>query len=126
MGLNQSAILHLEATASGEEEGKGKAAVCSFVCERVDQLLGDRLRKIILFGSRAREDSHKESDYDFLIVGDFVEPSWPKRAIEISKYVGYFGYAIDYLALTEEEYENKLLIRDAIKKEGVVLYERGH
>jgi predicted nucleotidyltransferase len=34
----------------------------------VSQLYGDRLAKIILYGSYARGDAHEESDIDFLVV----------------------------------------------------------
>ncbi len=33
-------------------------------------LLGDRLKELWLFGSRARGDHHEDSDYDILIVAD--------------------------------------------------------
>jgi len=36
------------------------------------------LHAVILFGSRARGDAHKYSDYDLLIIGDFKE-SFRKR-----------------------------------------------
>jgi predicted nucleotidyltransferase len=36
----------------------------------LEKLYGNRLRKVILYGSRARGDAHEESDYDFLAVLD--------------------------------------------------------
>lgn len=33
-------------------------------------LLGDRVRRVVLFGSRARGDATEESDYDVLVVVD--------------------------------------------------------
>lgn len=35
-------------------------------------LYGDRLRTVVLFGSRARGDAHAESDMDLLVVLDEV------------------------------------------------------
>ena len=32
--------------------------------------LGDRIRSVILFGSRARGDAHENSDYDIVVVVD--------------------------------------------------------
>lgn len=34
----------------------------------LQDLYGDRLAKVILYGSRARGDFHEESDWDFLVV----------------------------------------------------------
>jgi predicted nucleotidyltransferase len=38
--------------------------------QRLKQSLGNRLKEIILFGSRARGDWEEGSDYDFLIIVD--------------------------------------------------------
>jgi predicted nucleotidyltransferase len=65
----------------------------------VSQLYGDRLAKIILYGSYARGDAHGESDIDFLVVlkddslrtlseiiqmGAVVSPLILKHNVEIS------------------------------------------
>ena len=39
-----------------------------FYSRRLRETLGDNIKKIILFGSRARGDFHEGSDYDFVIV----------------------------------------------------------
>ena len=38
--------------------------------QKLRQHLGDRLKEVILFGSRARGDWEEGSDYDFLIIVD--------------------------------------------------------
>jgi predicted nucleotidyltransferase len=45
-----------------------KNAVAKAVKERLLALYGDRLAKVILYGSYARGDFHEESDIDFLVV----------------------------------------------------------
>ena len=35
--------------------------------ERVTEAIGDRLDRIVLFGSRARGDAEEDSDFDFLV-----------------------------------------------------------
>lgn len=40
------------------------------------ELYGERLRKVLLFGSWARGDAHPESDIDLLVVLDRVESPW--------------------------------------------------
>jgi predicted nucleotidyltransferase len=43
--------------------------------EAINQKFGPHLKKIILFGSRAREDNEADSDYDCLLVFDEVSPT---------------------------------------------------
>ncbi|XEC95251.1 nucleotidyltransferase domain-containing protein [Paenibacillus tarimensis] len=100
--------------------------VATEVSEKIKIALGDQLQKVVLFGSRARGDSESSSDFDFLIIANFEDQSWPKRSLKIRKAVGYFGESVDYLPVTEEEFKNKILIRKTIEEEGVVLYERRH
>lgn len=33
----------------------------------LDQLYGDRVERVVLFGSRARGDAHDDSDYDIAV-----------------------------------------------------------
>jgi predicted nucleotidyltransferase len=51
-------------------------AVAAAVAERLKQLYGDRLRQVVLFGSRAREDAHPESDLDLIVVLDECSSPW--------------------------------------------------
>ena len=45
-----------------------KNAIAQAVKEQLQLLYGDRLAKVILYGSYARGDFHEESDIDFLVV----------------------------------------------------------
>lgn len=45
-----------------------KEAVIQAVKKELQALYGDRLAKLILYGSYARGDFHEESDMDFLVV----------------------------------------------------------
>jgi uncharacterized protein len=47
-------------------------AVVARVRAELEAVFGDRLRQLILFGSRARGDAREESDYDFVAVLDEV------------------------------------------------------
>lgn len=46
------------------------------VAEDLRRLYGDRLRRVLLFGSWARGDAHPESDIDLLVVLDRVDSPW--------------------------------------------------
>lgn len=99
------------------------------IAKRIHGLLGDKLQRVVLFGSRARGDFHEDSDYDFVIIADFDEPSWPKRAVDISRFVKAereLRIPVDYIPVTEWEFENKFLLQRTVKEEGVVLFERGN
>jgi uncharacterized protein len=42
--------------------------VLAIVREEVPKLYGERLKRLMLYGSRARGDEHAESDYDILVL----------------------------------------------------------
>lgn len=42
--------------------------VLTLIREEVPKLYGDRLKRLMLYGSRARGDEHEESDYDILVL----------------------------------------------------------
>jgi predicted nucleotidyltransferase len=46
------------------------------VARDLRRLYGDRLRRVVLFGSWARGDAHPESDLDLLVVLDRVDSAW--------------------------------------------------
>ena len=81
------------------------------------------LHAVILFGSRARGDAHKFSDYDLLIIGDFKE-SFRKRwdwVIRLTPDV-----STDLFCLTPREFSDlfddfNITAIDATG-EGIVLY----
>jgi len=49
------------------------------VAQDLRRLYGDRLRKVVLFGSWARGDAHPESDIDVLVVLDRVDSWWKEH-----------------------------------------------
>jgi hypothetical protein len=97
---------------------------------RIANKFASRIRKtysperIILFGSRARGDNFKTSDFDFIIVSDkFRDTPFLHRPSEI---YDFWDEAVDLEAIcyTPEEFARKLrqygIVRTAIR-EGVEL-----
>lgn len=83
--------------------------------------------KVILFGSRARKENNKNSDYDVLVVIDKVltpEEKMPYRT-QIRKSLLSYGILSDILIQSEQEIDKKIHLTGHIVKtilaEGVVL-----
>jgi predicted nucleotidyltransferase len=83
--------------------------------------------KIILFGSRAKGDSHEQSDVDLLIVKPSQEAGH-RRVGEAYKALSGIGVPKDILWYTPEEIEEwsevKYHVATRATKEGRVLYEK--
>lgn len=82
--------------------------------------------RIVLFGSRARGDSHSDSDYDLLVVLD-TNRSRRERTAIVQEALGDTLHPVDVLVLTPSEFARQ---RDdvgttayRIQREGYVLYE---
>ena len=83
--------------------------------------------KIILFGSRARGDFKKNSDYDLMVLKTDV-PHRRKMAQDIEMHLYPLPTPTDIIVETPAHYEelthNKFMIYKEIKKEGKVIYEK--
>ncbi|HEX3984661.1 MAG TPA: nucleotidyltransferase domain-containing protein [Acidisoma sp.] len=58
------------------------AAVADPILKRfraaLDELYGDRIERVVLFGSRARGDAHEDSDYDVAVFLKDLTDRWPE------------------------------------------------
>lgn len=77
----------------------------------IDQLrkhFGRNLKKIILFGSRARGDHSEESDYDLLVILEKVTPEIKKHVDEIEDQMLFsHGALFSTFLFTPEELEER-------------------
>ncbi len=77
----------------------------------IDQLknrFGKNLKKIILFGSRARGDHSEESDYDLLLIFEKVTPEMKKYVDEIEDEMLFSqGALFSTFLFTPEELEER-------------------
>ena len=59
--------------------------------------LGDKLDKVILYGSYAREDSSNDSDIDIMILADITREDCWKERTKISRLTGWLDLEYDVL-----------------------------
>lgn len=90
---------------------------------RVD---GKRIRKIILFGSRARGDARSDSDYDLLVVLRDIAPE-ERQSYRLALYDALQGTGAEPWVMSEEEFEETKGVIGGLAHpawtEGVLLYE---
>jgi uncharacterized protein len=84
-------------------------------------------KKIIMFGSYAREEANEHSDLDLLVIEQGVVDRG-KEMIKIRNAIGDIGVGVDVLVYSEEhvnewEHVRSTLIHQALK-EGKILYEK--
>ena len=94
-------------------------------------LFGNRLKKIILYGSYARDKQTKESDIDFFVLVDDSEENLRKSRYRVADVMTKLSLNYDVLiSITEEtldrfmEYSEILPFYKNIKDEGVTIYGR--
>ncbi|HIG94197.1 MAG TPA: nucleotidyltransferase domain-containing protein [Nanoarchaeota archaeon] len=80
------------------------------------------ITKMLLFGSRARRDENKWSDFDLIIVSDnFQNKDTLHRPFELYDYWD-LDYPVDFICYTPKEYnklKNKMAILKNALKEGI-------
>ena len=81
------------------------------------------VEKIILFGSRARGDTHENSDYDFLVIMSTDEKPI-RRGFPVRQVGRIPGIPMDFLVRTPSEWERGFPLKKEIVAEGSVLFER--
>jgi uncharacterized protein len=90
----------------------------------LDEMYGERIERVVLFGSRARGDAHEDSDYDvavFLrdITDRFAEMDrLADLGTDILNKTGEFVHAMPYRA---GSYDERTPLMLAVRSEGVDL-----
>ena len=90
----------------------------------LDVLYGDRIERVVLFGSRARGDSKPDSDYDVAVFLNDLDDRW-READRISDIetdilydLGAFVHAMPYRS---ESYRERTPLMHEIRRDGVDL-----
>ncbi len=68
--------------------------------------LGDKLKAIVLFGSRARGDYIEKSDFDILIIASVLPERYLARMVYIREPLINFDENISIIAKTPEEFDS--------------------
>ena len=99
--------------------------VLRFFKEAIMERLGNHLRQVMLFGSRARGDATDESDYDLLVVVDQIDASITKGIDAIAgQALVQYGAVMSAFPITELDRVRRryspMLINAA--REGIAVY----
>jgi len=95
----------------------------SFVT-KLKQQFGRQIKKIILFGSRARRDNDPYSDYDFLIICEDVSDGLKKYVDDLENEILLKNFALVSACLISEKEFKKRIYEPYLmnaKKEGVLV-----
>ena len=90
----------------------------------LDRLYGDRIERVVLFGSRARGDAREDSDYDVAVFLKGLADRWQEvdrivpLVTEILYEEGAFIHAMPHRA---GAYEDRTSLMREIRREGVDL-----
>lgn len=99
-------------------------AVMEMVVKRVKSVMP--VNKVILFGSRARGDTHEDSDFDICVIVDALDESEIKYMQKIRRsLIGHMLYPMDVLVYSKDNFDYRSKHRSfekAIAEEGVSVY----
>ena len=90
----------------------------------LDEIYGERLERVVLFGSRARGDARDDSDYDIAVFIKDLTDRWPEidRIIPvITDIIDDTGSVIHALPYPAGYYQNRTSLMREIRREGVDL-----
>jgi predicted nucleotidyltransferase len=90
----------------------------------LDRIYGDRIERVVLFGSRARGDARKDPDYDVAVFLKDLDRFWDEvdRLVEVETDILYdTGAVINAMPYRAGAYEDRTSLRQEIRREGVDL-----
>ena len=103
--------------------------ITSRVCAAAKEVLGDKLRKVVLFGSYARGDYHEWSDIDIMILADILPEEVDETRKKIRGFMNYIELEYDAIVSLSvvctknyNRYINILPFYINVQKDGVELY----
>jgi predicted nucleotidyltransferase len=88
------------------------------------ELYGERLERVMLFGSRARGDAREDSDYDLAVFIHDLGPFWREvdRLVDVETDLLYdTGAVINSMPYPAGAYQDRTSLMREIRREGVDL-----
>ena len=92
--------------------------------ERATEAIGDRLDRIILFGSRSRGDAQEDSDFDFLVLVKQTKAEDKSRVRNIAREISLeYDTVVTALVASREDFKEDryFYLYENIQKEGRVV-----
>lgn len=107
------------------QDAKVKDEILAIFVQEIRKQLDDRLKQVILFGSRARRDHVPDSDYDCLVVVDEVSSEVKDIVDEIAGELLYqYNTVFSIFPISEKKYRQQtydpLLMN--VRREGIILW----
>src|SRR5918911_5495660 len=93
----------------------------------LDELYGDRLERVVLFGSRARGEAGPDSDYDVAVFLSTLPDRWAEldRLADLRvRFLDETGAFFDAKPYPVTAYENRTPLMHEIRREGLELWPR--
>jgi predicted nucleotidyltransferase len=90
----------------------------------VKKALGDRLERIVLFGSRSRGDAGPDSDFDLLVTVRSIQTTDRKRVFDIAANLSLaYGTVLAVLVVSTKDFteDRYFYLYENIQKEGQVV-----
>jgi len=91
---------------------------------KVEKILGDRLDRVVLFGSRSRGDADPESDFDLLVTVQSLQETDRKRVLAIAVDLSLeYGTVLAVLVVPTNDFreDRYFYLYENIQKEGQVV-----
>jgi predicted nucleotidyltransferase len=109
------------------KKAEWRAALDDFVAA-VKAEYGDRLERIVLYGSRARGDATEDSDVDVMVILKNTVDAWAERhhlrdiAYRVTAGADRWDTLLSVMTASEGDFENKGLgLYRNVRREGLVL-----
>jgi len=90
----------------------------------VEKILGDRLDRLVLFGSRSRGDAEPDSDFDLLVTVRSLHKTDRERVFDVAAELSLeYGTVLAVLVLPAEDFteDRYFYLYENIQKEGQVV-----
>jgi predicted nucleotidyltransferase len=90
----------------------------------LDEIYGDRIDRVVLFGSRARDDAYPDSDYDIAVFLKSLPDRWAEldRLADLRvKFLDETGAFFDVMPYLAASYRERTPLMHEIREEGLDL-----